>query len=49
MEHAVSVTIYEALKEIYGKDYVKFVSNGIRVTDNESNKTCKIIITECER
>ena len=44
MEHAVKVTILEALKEVYGEEYVELVDGNIYVTDEEVNGACEISI-----
>lgn len=44
MEHTVTVTILEALKEVYGKDFVELVDGKIYVTDEEVNGACEISI-----
>ena len=48
MEHAVTVTILEALREVYGEDFVELVDGNIYVTDEETNGACEISIRYAE-
>lgn len=48
MEHEVTTTILEALREVYGKDFVELVDGNIYVTDEEANGACEISIRYAE-
>lgn len=48
MERTVTVTILEALREVYGEDCVELVDGNIYVTDEESNGACEISIRYAE-
>ena len=48
MERAVTATILEALREVYGKDFVELVDDKIYVTDEEVNGACEISIRYAE-
>ena len=40
------MAIIEALKEVYGEDYVELVDDEIFVTDEEANSGCAIRVEE---
>ena len=46
MKHTVMAIIIEALKEVYGEDYVELVDGEIFVTDEEANSSCAIRVSE---
>lgn len=46
MKHAVMSTILEALKEVYGGEYVELVDGEIFVSDEEANSCCSIRVSE---
>lgn len=44
MEYEVTATILEALRKVYGADFVESVDGKIYVTDEEVNAVCEICI-----
>lgn len=48
MEQTVTTTIVEALRKIYGEDFVELVDDNIYVTDEEGTGACEITIRYAE-
>lgn len=48
MEQEIITIIIEALREVYGNDFVEIVDDNIYVTNEETNGACEISIRYAE-